>query len=389
MKRISVLAAAVALLYLLPGSAAGAAESALVLTPDSGMVGDTVRGEQAVSDCPTYRLHWRDPAGLVLGTDNGSDGRGSVSFRVPDGAGTTQTVVATCQAAPGAGEQIVGGATFAVATAGTSTTRTTVLASTTTVAGATTTTGVPVTVPSTSTTVRSLPSSRPTATTARTATTRTPPPSGPTTAAPPTSTTIGRRPDVVACEQRAADAKAQLVYQPARRMTVGYPYEVVVSLALDASDLPAVVIPGPDRTTVVQLRPVECRIEAQLTGGADFTVTPPNPDERSFLHDRVLTWRWQVSPNRTGRDMRLLLQIKPIVVEDGRPPLAGSVDVHEALIRVDARPESLVVKVDHGVNGVFDNPLAKFLLIPGGSGIVSVWVSRRVRRRTSPSSAES
>lgn len=347
-----------------------AAESPLVLTPNRGAVGDLVRGEQPVNDCQAYRLRWMEPGGPVLGTDSGSDGRGSVSFSVPDGAGTTQTVVATCQASPGEEERIVGGAPFTVSA----------VVSTTTVRP--TTTRPAGTVPVTTTTPPGATSIAPPPT-QPTATTRTTLTLGRTTLAPPTPTTAGRRRDVADCERQAADAKSQLVYQPARRMVVGGAYDVVVSLALDASDVTSVVIPGPDRTTVVQLRTTECTIEAELTGGTDFTVTPPGSSGQSFLRTRILTWRWQVSPSRTGPGMRLLLHLKPIIREDGRSPVPGIVDVHEAVIEVDALPQSLVAKVDDRVNGFFDNSLAKFLLIPGGGGVVTVWAARRFRRRTS------
>jgi hypothetical protein len=373
MGRAWFLAAALAVVFVLADGAA--AESTLVLTPNRGMIGDPVRGEQPVNGCQTYRLHWEQLDGPVLGTDSGSDGRGSVSFRVPDSAGSTHTVVATCQASPGAAEQVVGGAPFTVAELGATST---VLTSTTRPA---------TTLPATSTTPPATagghlsPTSTATASTRPTATTRKPPTAATTTVAPPTATTAGRRQDVADCERQAVDAMSQLVYQPARRMTVGESYEVVVSLALEASDVPAVVIPGPDRTTVVQLRTAECTIEAELTGAPDFTVTPPGPSGQSFLRTRVLTWRWQVSPNRTGPGLRLRLQLKPIIREEGRPSVPGSVDVHDAVIQVDAQPQSLVAKVDRHVNGFFDNPLAKFLLLPGGSGIVTVWVARRFRRR--------
>lgn len=381
MRRVRILAAALAMPFVFVDRAA--ADSPLVLAPNTGIVGDVVRGDQAVTDCQTYRLHWKEPGGTVLGTDNGSDGRGSVTFRVPDSAGTTQTVVATCQAAAGAEERIVGGAPFAVAAAGsTSSSLTTVLPPTSRPVTSLPPTSRPATSLPPPSTTQPGPASTATPSTRPTVTTRSPAPASTSTVAPSTPTTAGRRQDVADCERQAAEARSQLVYQPARRMTVGGSYEVVVSLALDASDLPDVVIPGPDRTTVVQLRMAECTIEAELTGGTGFTVTPPGSSGQSFLRTRILTWHWQVSPTRTGPGMRLLLRLKPIIREDGRSPVPGTVAVHEAVIDVDAQPQSLVAKVDGHVNGFFDNPLAKFLLIPGGSGIVTVWAARRLRRRT-------
>lgn len=350
------------------------ADGALALSPDKGRVGDLVRGEQSVSDCPTYRLRWKEPGGLLLGTDSGSDGVGTVSFRVPDSPGSTQTVVSTCQASPAAEEQVVGGAPFAVAVGGpTSTSVTTIVP---------TSTSPPSTTRPTTSTTRAGPSSTAPSSTRPTATTRSPATATTITPARPTSTTAGRRQDVADCERQAATAKNHLVYQPARRMTVGDAYDVVVSLALDASDVTSVVIPGPDRTTVVQLRTAECTIEAELIGGTDFTVAP-GASEQSFLRTRILTWRWQVSPNRPGPGLRLLLHLKPIIREDGRAPVPGAVDVHEAVIEVDAQHQSPVAQVNDRVNGFLDNPLAKFLLIPGGSGIFTVWAARRVRRRQS------
>jgi len=187
--------------------------------------------------------------------------------------------------------------------------------------------------------------------------------------------------EIAECERQAREASSQLVYQPERRMTVGVPADVIVKLALTPSDVGSVVLPGPERTTIVSVRVGRCTIEAQLSGGG-FTVTPAEPRSQSFLDSRVLTWRWQVTPNQTGAGLKLLLRLQPTIVEDGKTPRPGSDDFHDALIRVDAQPQSLIAKVDDGVSGFFANPLAKALLIPGGGGLVTLWVGHRLRKRS-------
>ena len=52
--------------------------------------------------------------GDVIGTDDATDGQGTVYFRVPDSPGSTQQVVASCKASPGGSERVVGQAAFSV-----------------------------------------------------------------------------------------------------------------------------------------------------------------------------------------------------------------------------------------------------------------------------------
>ena len=359
------------------------AEDRLVLSPNQGFVGDGVKAEETVAKCPVFVVRWK---GDVIGTDDGSDGQGTVYFRVPDSPGTTQPVVASCKASPGGSERVVGQASFDVLDVNTSTTTTTTLGPTSTVPGTTTQPRSPTTsrgpAPSTLTpptsTVTS--TSRAPSTTSRPTTTT--PASRTTTVGPSTTSTRPVPQDVTECERQARDAESRLVYQPNRQMTVGIPYDVVVQVALDSSDVSVVTTPGPEPTTVVRLRSARCTIEAELTGaGSDFQVTPPGPLAQSFIASRVLTWRWQVSPLRTGAKLKLVLRLQPTVIEDGKAPRPGSGEVHEALIQVAAQPQSLISKVGDRANGLVANDLMKLLLIPSGGGLLTLWAGHRYRRR--------
>lgn len=357
-------------------TSAALADDGLVLSPNQGSVGDGVNAEETVARCPVFVVRWK---GDVIGTDDGSDGQGTVYFRVPDSPGTTQRVVASCKASPGGSERVVGEASFNVLEVNASTTTT--VGPTSTVPGTTTRPGSP-------TTSRGPAPS----TTPPTSTSRTPATTGrPTTTAPASRTTVGPSPtstrpipqDVAECERQARDAESRLVYQPNRQMTVGIPYDVVVQVALESSDVSVVTTPGPEPTTVVRLRSARCTIEAELTGaGSDFQVTPPGPLAQSFIASRVLTWRWQVSPLRTGAELKLVLRLQPTVIEDGKPPRPGSGEVHEALIQVAAQPQSLISEVGDRANGLVANDLVKLLLIPSGGGLLTLWAGHRYRRRT-------
>ncbi len=356
------------------GAPAGA-DGTLVLLPALGHIGDTVLAEQPVVLCDTYRLRWTDAAGPLLGTDSGADGRGTVTFRVPDSDPVSHAVVATCQASPAAPELVVGLVPFLVTTGSSSST---VVTTTSLPGGAT---SVPRTTVAPATTVGTRPpATAPTVTTRGTGTTATSPTTS-RSAAP--ATTLGLPKNVADCERQLRKASSRLVYAPNRRMTVGVPTDVVAKLALDAPDVTAAVLPSPDRTTIVELHILRCTVDVTLAGDG-FTVTPPGAIGQSFVDSRVLTFSWQVTPTRAGAGLKLGLHLLPRVIESGQPTRPGSEELHEAVIDVTAVPQPVLHIVDDKVNGFFANPLAKLLLIPGGGGLISVWAGRRLRRRPTP-----
>jgi hypothetical protein len=382
----SVAAGGVALALSVPAAGVASADAGLVLSPANGSVGDSVVGRQDVRDCALFTLHWQDESGPVLGTDDGGDGVGSVTFRVPAGASGPHTVVATCRRleSPG-GEGIVAEAAFDVTLAGPTSTVSTTLPQATTRPQATTppTTRPPATTPPSTAggVVGSAPASPSssravTTTVGRPATTTAPS----TTVKPAAGGTAAQ--DIAECERQAREARSQLVYQPNQRMTVGGTYDVVVQLALTAADLPAVVVPGTARTTIVEVRTARCTVEAELLGGTVFSISPPGPRAQSFVDSRVLTWHWQVSPRQIGPGLKLLLRLQPTVVEDGKPPRPGSDDFHEAVIQVDSQPVSLISRVDRDVNGFVGNNVVKLLLLPSSGGLLTFWAGARFRRRT-------
>lgn len=354
-------------------SAAAAQEKLIVLDKTSALPGTDVKAEVSdlPSDCVTFSVHWADPNGDVLKTDLGIDGKGTVTFKVPDDPPQMYTVYGTCTDARGE-EKAVAKAQFLVTAASPTVPPTTAAPSTTAPQSTTRPPGRPTT-------------TRPGSTTAPTSGG----PNAPTTSAP-TVTVDGAAPppprpvprDISDCEQMARQAESQLVYQPDRRMTFGNSYDVVAVLALDSTDAGAVALPGPDRTTIVTVGGTRCTVEAELTG-PDFEITPPGPHAQSFLDSRVLTWRWQVAPKRTGTDLKLLLRIQPTVVEDGKAPRPGNPGFHDAVIEVESQPQSLISKVNRGVSGIFGHQLVQYLLIPSGGGVLTLWLWSRLRRRGS------
>ena len=151
---------------------------------------------------------------------------------------------------------------------------------------------------------------------------------------------------------------------------------------MNVSDVSVVTSPGPEPTTVVRLRTSRCTLEAELVGAtSDFEIARPGPLAQSFIASRVLTWRWQVTPLRAGPDLKLVLRLQPKVMEDGQAPRPGSDEIHEALIRVQARRQSLIGSVGERANDFFGNNVVKLLIVPSSGGLLTLWLGRRYRRR--------
>lgn len=324
--------------------------SSLALDPASGQVGTSVTGSHPVEEgCDTFRLRWGGDGGEVLGqAAAGAGGTARVHFEVPPATRGEHQVVATCQPED-AEETVVGAGTFVVVGSPVPTVRP----------------------PTTSTTRPTTTTSLPDGTSPTTSPTSLPPPPAPE--------------DFAECERRARQAQANLVYQPERTMTVGLTHPVVAVLALNPGD-PGVTLPGPERTTVVTIPPAVtgCLMEASLIG-PDFQVSPPEPQLQSFRDTTVLSWLWQVKPLREGPDLRLVLRLQPLFREEGQPPVPGQEQVFEAVIDVDAEPRSLWSKVGGWTSSFFGNEAVRYLLLPGGGGIVTLWLAQRWRGRRHPS----
>ena len=111
------------------------ADAGLTLSPNHGAVGSPVRAEQTVGKCAVFVVRFD---GEIVGTEDGSDGQGTVDFLVLDRPLGAQRVVAGCQAAAGGDERVVGAVEFTVtpvtstsSTSSTSSTVTTTLVPTT------------------------------------------------------------------------------------------------------------------------------------------------------------------------------------------------------------------------------------------------------------------
>lgn len=354
----AVMVVAMVVVVVVLGAAAGWAQAgSLALDPDRGAPGTEVTASQSVAaeQCATYRLRWDGESGQLLAVASGADGSVTVTFEVPDAEPGAHVVVATCQ--PGTGsETAVGQATFTVGGPIPSSTTTTVRRSTSSL------TSTPTTTPTTSPTVPSTG----------------PPPEPPPPPPPPPPPAE----DFAECERRVRAAQANLVYQPERRMTVGQSQPVVAALALNPFDPGVVTIPGPEETTIVPVPPeaTGCLMEARLIG-SDFEISPSEPQLQSFRDTTVLTWLWQVRPTREGSDLSLVLRLQPLFREEGQSPLPGPDETFEAIIDVDAEPRSLWSQVGGWISAFFGNEAVRYLLLPGGGGIVTVLVAQRVRGR--------
>ncbi|HZM31069.1 MAG TPA: hypothetical protein VFB77_11300 [Acidimicrobiales bacterium] len=182
----------VGVLAVVAGGVVGA-QPVLPLNVYSGPAGEEITASQGVSaaDCETYTVFFD---GAPVGTDDGSDGQGEVTFEVPAVEPGDYDVVAECSA--GEADEIVGQAQFAV-------------------------TGVPTSLPTTigPTTTDELPTTTTTGT------------GGSTTSA--SDGTVAPPRNIGECEAQAAEAEGSLVYEPEREMVVGRTYEVAAGLSLE------------------------------------------------------------------------------------------------------------------------------------------------------------
>jgi hypothetical protein len=321
-----MVARVVGALAVVAGGLAGV-QSPLQLDTDSGGPGQTVVASQDVGDvpCETYTVFFD---GAPVGSDDGPGAERAVSFEVPDVGPDEYGVVAECSA--GEEGEIVGQASFTV------------------------TEPLPTTVGPTTTTE----------------------PAGTTTTDGGTTTTEGRDepPSTIEeCEEQAADAQGQLVYEPERTMVVGRTYEVAAALSLEG--LPPVTFDG--STTAVTLPDLRCTITAELSG-SDFAITPESSASQSFVDTRVLEWRWDVRPRRRGDDLELTLRFQSVVVDGGRE-VPGPSTLHEAVIDVDAESRSLWRRLTAGVGGIVTHPVGASVATAAVLGLAA-WLGRTARR---------
>lgn len=318
------------------------AQSGLDLSPNAGEPGTTVTVTQAVPEAE------RCPIGSVAFDDEpvGSGGAdpGQATFTVPDVAPGDHTVSATCEGGGSAGS-----ATFKVRST-------------------TTTTSATVAPPSTGGEPPSPTAGEPPDTTD----------AGPPQTGGP-GTTVPAAPETIQeCEEEAAAAQSQLIYEPERRMVVGDNYEVQAALSLDALP-PDITFETP--TTIVAVPDARCTVDARLTG-SDFDITPDGPQPQSFLGTRVLVWEWQVSPERPGDDLELTLRLQSNVVENGRS-VPGRTVLSETTIDVDAAPTSFLSRLTGWSRGVFGHPIVPVVVAPA-VGAAYVWLRRRFDQRHPP-----
>lgn len=347
----------------LPLAVPARGQEGLELRPATGRAGSVVEAAQhELPDwCTAYELRWGGLFGARLGRDDDlSEGSAALSFRVPATEPGTYQVSGSCPLTAGAIP--VGQATFEVVP-GSATSSTTA-----TVPGPTVT-------PSTATTHPHPPTSRPLPAAA-------PPPSTTTTSAGDGYPAPAPDPETAEeCEQQARQAAAHLAYEPKRRMTVGETYDVETLLALSKDDLAgAEPLPSSSPTTVVLIEGVRCTVVAELTGST-FDVTPDEPRAQSFIGTRVLTWQWQVTPRRTGPGHKLLLRLQSEIHELDGSVRDGPAFFHKAVINVTTEPASVPNRVGRWINGVVGNEVVRYLLLPGGSGVLATLAWRTINRR--------
>jgi hypothetical protein len=331
-----MVARVVGVVAVVAGSVVGA-QPVLPLTAYSGPAGDEITASQGVSaaECTTYTVFFD---GAPVGSDDGSDGEGEVTFEVPAVDPGDYEVVAECSADEV--EEVVGLAQFAV-------------------------TGVPTSL----TTTTGTPTSRPPTT--DTGTTETTGGDGTTSTS---NGTIAPPQNIEECEAQAAEAEGSLVYEPERDMVVGRTYEVTAALSLEG--LPPVSFEG--STTVITLTDLRCTITAQLTG-SDFAITAKSSESQSFIDTRVLDWRWDVRPLHSGDDLELTLRFQSIVLEGDRS-VPGRNTLHDAIIDVDAEPRSFWSRLNDGIVGILTHPVIAPATAVAVAGLAT-WLGRKAQRR--------
>jgi hypothetical protein len=305
---VDVRAVGVAAAVLLTAGFGWSQPDDLTVAPSSGRPGDAVTVSQGElpDGCGTFTVLFDSQ---FMGEDDASDGKGSVTFDVPEqGEEGVHSIKATCS-----DHDTVGTGTFTI---------------------------LPTVVP-TSTLVPTTEDPSDTTTTES---------DGPTTTTTEGDAPIPQTGDE--CEEQARQADAHLAYEPERSMVVGRGYEVTAAVSLD--EVPSSVT-FQDTTTVVTIGGVRCTITAKLTG-SDFDITQRSNEEQSFVGTRVLVWSWTVRPHTDGDDLELALTFQSKIVEGGRS-FPGPTTLHEAHIDVHAVEQSAWGRAWDGIYGFLHDPI--------------------------------
>jgi hypothetical protein len=204
----------------------------------------------------------------------------------------------------------------------------------------------------------------------------------PTTAVTPTTVPPETRDE---CDRRAAEA--DLHYPPELQMQVGESTVVEASATTGDEPAPPTTSGGGVVTTVVQ-QPLRCQVRARLVGN-DFTVNPDDWQNASFLGTDEVHWVWVVTPQRTGDDLLLVLEVQGLRFdpEAGTYVEAGEAFQDTAEIDVQSEPESLWSSLNSGVTGVVTHPVFALLASTGGLAFLAGMAYRRLTTKSTSSTS--
>jgi hypothetical protein len=153
-------------------------------------------------------------------------------------------------------------------------------------------------------------------------------------------------------------------------------HATTVIVVLGTASMPPATINVPGTTIVVPIA-TTCEVEAQLSGApGTFAISPPGYQPMSFLDSSVVSWRWEVTPERAGRDLHLELDINSLYQVSGDQPIPGSVRDYTALIDVTSTSPPLARQA----SGVLHDALFLTLLaalIPIALGAAGAYWHRR------------
>ena len=201
-------------------------------------------------------------------------------------------------------------------------------------------------------------------TSATTTTTTTPPPAEPLAACKASLDRVVER---------------NLTFQPRQVMRVGE--ETTVEAALSEPNVPVPPLTGPP-TTVVSV-PTTCNVQATLSGPF-FKIDPATPQTLSFVTTPTITFRWGVTPQRSGSNLALTLTISSVVELNGTS-LVSAPDARSENITVAAIPVPFPTHLHHIIaDPAVATLIALAALIVGGIPLVRVHRRRKAAKSTTP-----
>jgi hypothetical protein len=136
-------------------------------------------------------------------------------------------------------------------------------------------------------------------------------------------------------------------------MVLGDTAQIVVIATTEAK-------PDTDPGTTSVAQPLQCRVRARLFGN-DFTVSPDGFSDKSFLEVATVQWQWSVTPEVSGDDQQLTVEVQGMRLGLAGYEPAGPEFQTVQNIEVVVE-ETFMERVNNAVTGFVTHPVIALLL---------------------------